>query len=230
MLFTPGVMTSLDAIYRDVSPELHAATAGSRALPTGEAEEMAGASAWADMGFAALTDGALDRAAELFERGLTRPSMSWLIERPRLLVGSALLALTRGRPDEAERLMREAREFTEQREMRCMMPLLDLADGQVAAAHGNVDGSLALLARSEEAACRMEMRPLVLRAQMTTADLLAAVGRDEEAERKRSEAGRTIQDIAAQLQNEDIRAAFLAGTVGDERTVGEHGQTSNIHR
>jgi ATP/maltotriose-dependent transcriptional regulator MalT len=126
--------------------------------------------------------------------------------------------------------MREAREFTEQREMRCMMPLLDLADGQVAAAHGNVDGSLALLARSEEAACRMEMRPLVLRAQMTTADLLAAVGRDEEAERKRSEAGRTIQDIAAQLQNEDIRAAFLAGTVGDERTVGEHGQTSNIHR
>src|SRR5207249_1304666 len=69
----------------------------------------AGAVAWVELGFYELEQGNVDKAGEYFNKGLTTPSTEWLVQRPRYLVGAALVALRRNQLDEAERLAQEAK-------------------------------------------------------------------------------------------------------------------------
>lgn len=54
---------------------------------------MGGGSAWAGLGWCALTLGDVELADELFGKGLNHPSLMMLVERPRHLAGAAAVQL-----------------------------------------------------------------------------------------------------------------------------------------
>ncbi len=78
---------------------------------------MGGGTVWANLGWCALSLGDLEIAAESFEKGLQIPSMFMLVERPRYLSGSALLASRQDRHDEALALADEACDYAVERSM-----------------------------------------------------------------------------------------------------------------
>ena len=168
-----------------------------------------GALIWADLGFCAMADGESDSAEKMFQKGLTEPTGTKFLARPLLLVGSAFLELGRGSWDQAAKLVQEAGEFVEERQMKHFYPLVALAEGQVTAAGG--DGSLALehLARGERLALEMQMRPMVLRTRLGAAQILAASGRSSEAEAKLAEARAMIDEIGGLFEDEELRDSYL---------------------
>jgi predicted ATPase len=169
-----------------------------------------GGSAWADMGWCALTIGDLEMAAACFEKGLHEPSVFILVERPRYLAGSALVASKQGRRDDALMLVEEACAYTEKRSMRHLYPLMRLAAGQIHAAWGDHRHALVELELAENLAAGMQMRPLLWQAQEAAANTLDALGRPREAAQKRQAAQGVIQEIAGLFEDDTLRQAYLS--------------------
>ena len=91
------ILCALGTAYVDISPQLgdktfefHTQAMQLLEMPLGTAM---GALSWAEMGFCAMTLGELERASELFQKGLTTPSAPMHTVRPKLLVGSAFVAV-----------------------------------------------------------------------------------------------------------------------------------------
>ena len=106
-----------------------------------------GAAAWAELGHCVLKMGDPDRADEFFQQGLNVSTARKYLMRPRLLMGSALVALTRKDLNGAEKLVREAREF------------VNIAEASVSSARGETERALENLDQAEEVALGMQMRP-----------------------------------------------------------------------
>jgi ATP/maltotriose-dependent transcriptional regulator MalT len=170
---------------------------------------MAGGTAWADLGFCALRLGDTELAEDVFQKGLNHPSLFILLERARLLSGSALLALDRGELEEAARLAAEAQAFAQENQMHHLLPLTHLTQGKVFAAQDDVEAALSAFEQSEAGAKALNMRPYVWQAQLAAAELQEAAGRTGEAGVKRAEAGQVIQEIAGLLEDENLRQAYL---------------------
>jgi ATP/maltotriose-dependent transcriptional regulator MalT len=170
---------------------------------------MTGGTAWADLGFCALTLGDLQLASEVFQKGLNQPSVFILLERARLLDGQALLALTRGDTGEAARLAAQAQAFAEEKALRHVLPLTLLTQGRVLAAQGDWQAALAALEQAEAGAQALEMRPYVWQARLAAAEVLETAGRAEEAQAKRQAARATIQEIGDMLEDKTLRQAYL---------------------
>lgn len=170
---------------------------------------MTGAAAWADLGFCAMTLGDLELAEEVFQKGLNHPSLFILLERARLLAGSALLAMTRGDAEEAARLADEAEEEAQEKQMRHLLPLTHLTQGLVKRAQGDFEAALVAFARAEDEAQVLGMRPYVWRANVYAAEALEAAGRVEEAQAKREIAQGMIQEIGGLLNDHTLRQAYL---------------------
>ncbi len=213
-VFSSSALAALGSVYLDVSPCLYEQTASSHLEPLNELLQFAGADVMSSMGFGALARGDVDGATQHFERGLTNPSTMWLLQRPVLLVGSAFTRLGRQNVHAASERMREAREYVEQREMRHLYPLLELADGSIHAASGEMDRALEQFTRAEDLASGMGMRPMLWRARATSAKLLAALGRQYEASAKQQAARTMIDEIAGMLDDEQYRAMFVEYAVG----------------
>jgi tetratricopeptide (TPR) repeat protein len=173
------------------------------------AGSMTGGAAWADLGFCALRLGDKELAEDVFQKGLNHPSLFILLERARLLSGSALLALERGQLDEAARLAAEAQAFAQEKQMHQMLPLTYLTQGKVFAAQGDVEAALAAYEQSEAEAQALEMRPYVWQAQLAAADVLEAAGRAGDAGAKRTQAREVIGEIGGLLEDENLRQAYL---------------------
>ncbi len=66
-------------------------------------------SAYADLGFSALAVGNIETASQMFNNGLTRPTILGLLEKPRYLIGLALVALAQKQMDDAVKQIQLAR-------------------------------------------------------------------------------------------------------------------------
>jgi tetratricopeptide (TPR) repeat protein len=170
---------------------------------------MSGSTAWADLGFCAMALGDFPLADESFQKGLQQPTMFYLLERPRIMAGAALLALTRDELEEANRLAGESRTYAEERQMRHMYPLTSLVEGKVRMAGGNLKGALVDFERAEVEAEALGMRPYILEARLIQAEALSAMGQSEEADTKRTKAQEMVDEIAGLFQDEDLRSEYL---------------------
>jgi tetratricopeptide (TPR) repeat protein len=211
-------LCSLGTIYQDISMELagqsseyHTQALDLMEMPLGTAM---GATNWAEVGFCALAAGDVERASELFQKGLTTSTATKYLARPQLLVGSAFVELAASRSDEAAKLVQEARQFVEERAMQHLYAFVAFAAAQVSAAQGRSDQALDSFARAEEQALRMQMRPLVWQARAGAAQALFGEGRTSEAEAKRAEAKDMVEEIAGLFKDEKLRGMFLESAMG----------------
>ena len=131
------------------------------------------------------------------------------MQKPRYLVGSALVAVERHRQDEATDFVREAWEYAEERGMKYFYPLIAATNAQVSAAGGKAERAMEQFARAEALAIAMQMRPLVWQARAGAARVLYASGHASEAEAKRHAAAETIHEIAGLLEDENLSATFV---------------------
>jgi ATP/maltotriose-dependent transcriptional regulator MalT len=173
-----------------------------------------GAMNWAEVGFCALAAGDVERAGELFRKGLSTSTAMKYLAKPQLLVGSAFVELTKGRSAEAAKLVNEARQYVEDRAMQHLYAFVAFAGAQVSAAQGLVDEALNGFARAEEQALRMQMRPLVWQARAGAAQVLSAAGQASNAEAKRREARDMIDEIAGLFKDEKLRGMFIENATG----------------
>jgi tetratricopeptide (TPR) repeat protein len=169
----------------------------------------AGGIAWADLGLCLLAKGDLDRAGELFQKGLSTPAQQGLINRPRFLVGLAYTALARRQHDEAARLVGEAGQYAGERAMKYLLPEISMAEARLSAARGESGRALEQFAQAEALASEMTMRPLVWQAHAEAARLLSALDRAGDAEIKRRQARAMIDEIAGLFTDERLRATYV---------------------
>jgi tetratricopeptide (TPR) repeat protein len=170
---------------------------------------MGGGTAWADLGWCALTLGDPEIAAQSFEKGLDYPTLFMRVERPRYLAGMALVELSRGHTAEAQLLAAEACDYVAERKMRHVAPLIWLVMGRVLAGSGEHHAALREFARAEEAAQKLAMRPLVWQSQAAAAESLSTLGKTVEAELKLQQVRISVQEIAALFQNDELREAYF---------------------
>jgi tetratricopeptide (TPR) repeat protein len=212
-MFEVADISSLGAVYVEISPTLadRAAELHRKALvllddPTGAP---AGGEARTAIGFSFLRLGEIDRAAETFQQGLTLPSINRLVQRPWFLIGQALVALERHQPDQAAAWLKEARAFVDERAMRHLVPLLELAEARLDVARHQPERAVERLTHAAAAAQEMGMRPLAWQTRAEAAAVLDGCGRSDEAAAVRREAQAIVDEIAALFQNDEWRALFL---------------------
>jgi ATP/maltotriose-dependent transcriptional regulator MalT len=204
---------TVGTVYVEISPKfvdkvaefhLHALR-----LLENPAGALTGGTAWAQLGFCALILGDLETAEEVLQKGLNYPTMFTLLERPRLLASSALLACVQNNLEEAAELATQAHEYAQDRQMHHILPFTALTMGQVQQVCGETEACLEACRLAESRALKLGMRPIVWQARATAADALAAAGRGEEAEAERSAARLVVQEIADLFVEEAFREAFL---------------------
>jgi class 3 adenylate cyclase/tetratricopeptide (TPR) repeat protein len=172
-----------------------------------------GGTAWADLGFCALALGDQELAEESFQKGLNYPTMFRLVERPRYLAGSALLALTRGDLVHATQLAGEARADAEARKMVHLQPMIALIAGRIQAACGELDLALADFDKAERTGMDMLMRPVIWQARAEAARVLSAAGRPAESQLKKQAAQAMVDEIASLFQEDELRSGFVNGAL-----------------
>jgi tetratricopeptide (TPR) repeat protein len=208
-----GPLGTLGMIYLDLSEGFRDEIAHfhkkALAILENPAAVPGGGTVWADLGLCALVLDDLKVAEESFHKGLNYPTMFMLVERPRYLAGSALLALTRGEPDQALELAIEARSYAGERQMRHLYPFLDLILGRVYAARGENEQALDQFRISESEAQELDFRPLMWQAQIGASGALEMLGRKPEAEAIRLSARGVVHEIGSQIEDERLREAYL---------------------
>ena len=176
--------------------------------------KVAAGAIWAEMGFSHLALGDLDRAGELFRQGLSVSTAVKFLARPFLLVGSAIVDLSRGNLEDASLSMVEAREFVEEREMKNIYPLVSFADANISAASGKPEEALRHFEVGEELAMKAQMRPSIWQLHLGTAGALSSLGREEESETKRHEARKMVDEIADLFQDGNLRKLYIENVEG----------------
>jgi len=161
-----------------------------------------------------LLVGEVGKAANLFKQGLSKPTITINLERPRLLHGQMLVALADDDRDAASTLLGEAKAYAEKHAMRNYYAMLAIDEARLSFLHGDLETALAHYERGEALALEMGMRPLVLDARAGAAETLSALGRDEAAELKRREAQATIDEIASFFEDDELRALFIENAAG----------------
>ncbi len=213
----------LGGVCLDISPKLvdRVVEAHSEALKLLQipAGAPAGGTGWADLGFCAFALGQVDQADEYFQNGLNSPSIQMYEQRPRSLIGAALVALERNRTDEASRLVSEARQYTQERGMKCFYPMVDLAEARLSAATGDTKGALNHYEEADKLAVEMLMRPTALQARMGMTSVLAACGRTVDAQAAHLDAQAMIDEIAVIFRDDNYRRMFVESATGRLQSV-----------
>jgi class 3 adenylate cyclase/tetratricopeptide (TPR) repeat protein len=206
-------LASLGSTYFEISTEyaprvmeLHSHALEILKRPTGEP---AAGSSLMEVGFTALGQNQVEEAEEAFQRALDTPSMYRYFFRPQSQIGLGLVALRRNRIEESAQLIADAREYSEQREMKNLYPLNDYAEAQVRFAGGERERALELFGRAESSAFEMKMRPMVLQARLGAARVLMAMGRGDEANEKRRKVHDVVDEITGLIRDQEMRAAFV---------------------
>jgi tetratricopeptide (TPR) repeat protein len=162
-----------------------------------------------ELGLCLMALGDYERAGEFFQKGLTIPTPQMRLQRPRLLVGTAMLALARGDLAGAAEQVAQARAATEEGAMKNYRPMVDLAEAQVMNAGGETEKALEHLALAECLAVEMGLRPLVLQALVEAAHTLGKLGRSAEADEKWRQVRATVEEIAALFYEDALREKYL---------------------
>lgn len=214
MVFMEAVpLCRLGTVYLDISEklldrtrQLHNEALALMEMPGGH---MAGGFGWFDIGLCAMVLGDLERASDYFNKGLTVPTPTRLLQRPSFLFGMASIAIIQGRFDEASSYVEQAREFLQARRMAYYVPQVELAGGKLAQARGETDSALAFLRKAEESAATMDMKPLMLQAMAIAARILSDLGRDREAAEKREAALNLASEIGSLIKDDELRGLYL---------------------
>ena len=203
----------LGTAYLDVSPALMERVLDFHGQALQVLEQpggiLLGASAWGEMGFCLEAVGHPEQARDFFQKGLTVPTMLSQLERPRLLVGLALIDLKLGKVEQAEQQLAEAKTFAMTHGLQYIYPLVAHAEGRVAEGRGDAAGALAAFERAEQLALDLELRPIIWQARANAARALAALGRMAEAEAQRAAAQMMVDEIGGLFADPDLREKFL---------------------
>jgi tetratricopeptide (TPR) repeat protein len=175
---------------------------------------------WGDLGFSALALGEIDNARAYFQNGLTMTSPFTQLQRPRLLAGSAIVAMAEHEMDRAQELIEEALHYAEERSMKFFYPLLEYADGLLHYARSDMQSALEHFTKAETLALEMQMRPMVWRARMEAARALSALGSQKEANKKVREAKDMIAEIASIFPDENKCKLFTENAMGQLDAAG----------
>lgn len=175
-------------------------------MPLGTAN--AGAT-FAELGFGALGDGELDDAASFFRRGLDTDSYSRQLALPQNLLGLGFAHLEKGDVAAARAVIDEASDYVADRAMQHVMPLVELAHGHLAAAEDRPAEALDRLARGDELAEAVGMRPARVSILALSALVLDGLGRRTDAERRRSRALAVVEEMAGEIADEVRRGQYL---------------------
>ena len=211
--FEAEALCLIGTVYLDISTALLERVIGFHGQALRVLEQpggaMAGATAWAEIGFCLTAAGQLEKAAEYFQRGLTTPTVPINLQRPRLLVGAAMVDLRLGRLSHAQQGVADTQTFAENNQLIFLLPLVAYAAGCVSAAQDNPAGALAAMERAEQQATSMGMLPIVWQSQSKAALALAKLGRSDEALAKRGAAQAMIVKLAELFQGKDLRENFI---------------------
>lgn len=215
------ITSLLGSVYLDMSGKftktvrsLHDEALNKLEQPAGN---MMGASVWAELGFCLWSSGDLEAAEELFQKGLDQPTIPGQLERARLLVGSAEVALSRYNIDQALQLVADARNHVETHALQHQYPLVAYTEGRIHAALGNTEQAVKRFSSSEEYARKMSMRPAVWKAAAGAAQALYDVGRLDEAEEKQTQAARMIEQIVQMFADKQLGAEYARQAAGHIR-------------
>jgi tetratricopeptide (TPR) repeat protein len=205
---------SLGAAYLDISEhfseqaaELHQHALRLLESPAGVG---GGGSAWADVGFCALALGDLEIAEASFQKGLHVPTLFMRLERPRHLAGMGLVALRRGRSDEALKLVQEGWAYAADRAMQHLYPFLALTLGHVHARRHEWEQASAQFERATVEARGLGMLPIVWQAEVGAAQALTMVDHSAEAAARRRDAAAIIGKIADRFRDPALRERFVS--------------------
>jgi predicted ATPase/class 3 adenylate cyclase len=205
-------IAALGRAFLEVSPSLRDTTAElhQRALQMMEQGPgaSAGGSAWIDIGLCALALGDIERAASLLQMGLTVPTNTSLLHRPRYQCGLAEVYLARGQLHAARELVADARQYAEEHDMPLFYPLVAFTEGRVHAPE-DCEQAVHYFEQAYHLASAMLMRPLMVRACKEAAQVSSVLGNEQEAQSWRDQADRVTQQIADLLHNPEWRALYL---------------------
>jgi tetratricopeptide (TPR) repeat protein len=206
-------MCLLGTVYLEISPSLldkvveyHDQAIQIMEHPGGA---MLGGSAWTELGFCMYAVGKYQEAASFFHKGLTIPTILSNLERPRLLVGAANLAISQKNVPEAERLLKEARDFVDEKGLKCHDSIVTLAQASLSVAQGQQEEALAHLKRMEDAAQEEGLAPYLWQARAQSFEIMNRLGHQGEAEVVRGKALATIDKMGKQFEDENMRKLFL---------------------
>jgi tetratricopeptide (TPR) repeat protein len=189
--------------------ELHRETLHIMEQPTGT---VLGAWMWTEIGQCLLAAGDVDEARSLFDKALSEQTAPMYLQRPGALAGRIEVALLDGDLDLAQERLDELDEYVASRDMRDQQPLLMYTRARVAAAGDDHQTALTTLADLAGPVAEAGMRRILLEVHIATAASLDALEKTEEAASARSEAREIVTQIAADMTDDGLRAAFLEGS------------------
>jgi tetratricopeptide (TPR) repeat protein len=204
---------SMFHLYREVGvggPDIDALREKAADLVAGPMGGMLASMVHAELGWAALSTGDLEAAAEQFENGVEGTSATKYLEAPALWVGLALVRLAAGDAEAASGLVAGAAEFVDERSMAFFHPLVALGHGTVTMAGGEPEKALRIFGDGAGLAAGMNIAPFEWRLQAARAGALRALGRENEAETAAEAAGSVIADMESRFADPALAAAFVA--------------------
>ena len=207
---------ALGSVYEDLgeglTPQVDQYHNQALELLEGPMGQAAGGMAWADLGFCLFERGDLDGAARLLQMGLSAPTPQGLINRPRFLIGLALVALENGQLDQASDLTEEVRQYVDERAMQNLYPETFLVVAKVTAARGELLEALEQCSQAEAMAEKMNMRPFVWKACLSAAQVYSELGQTDQARIKIEKARSIVSEIAGAFVDDDLRAEYVRTT------------------
>jgi len=212
-----ALLCLIGTVYLDLGPEFRDKTLDyhnrDEELLEQPASEVMGATSWGELGFCAISDKKLDLAQQLFQRGLTAPTAMMHLERPQFLVGSAYVYMLEDQVDLAAENLDEAANYIDERKMKHFEPMVRLAYGKLHRTRGAFKAALDQFSLAEDAALKMQMRPIVLQTRAITAELLKEMNHADEAKEKSVQALETIGEIEELFDNQELRNVFIRNAV-----------------
>lgn len=163
---------------------------------------------WAELALGSLDGGDLETARRDLEAGLASSSASQYWEKPRLLIGRALLLAETGDASGAHGSLDEAQTFLLEKGMRTYDAHLDHARAEAFLAEGKPEEAAPRLTRALELASAAEWRVLALRIAGTAARVATLLGDDEAARRHVAAARADVEEMAGRVTDPDLRRAM----------------------
>jgi len=166
----------------------------------------------ADLGWAFIHLGRLERASERLTQAYGSSAMTRAWELPRALLGLAHVALAQGQQDEAVRWLDEARAYIAEHELLVHEPELFLLDGWAAELGGRDEDAAMVLTESIRTATESGRRPVRMDALRRLAGVRRGQGDGDEAKALDERASLIAREIAAGIADEDLRRAWVTRT------------------
>ena len=168
----------------------------------------------AELGFAAMATGDLDRAADQFRTGVEGTSATKYLAAPLLMVGLALTSIRSGDGERAQELLDEAASFVDAKGMAFVRPVVAIGTGALALSRAAFDDAIRVLADGAGLAETMEMAPAEWQLRATLAGALHASGRHTDATAEVERATAVIDAMGTRFVDRDLRDAFVSAAHG----------------